>query len=101
MCDFDHAAGGAGRGHARPQARLSAAAVGQVGYDFGGRKKLIKLGRQTSYAEGFCARRVRKSCSARDRDLFDGRRDAAIEIDAAFFLRNCYYMIANIQWVNI
>jgi hypothetical protein len=34
----DHAAGGAGLGHARPQAHLSAAPVGPIGDDPGGRK---------------------------------------------------------------
>ena len=39
-------------GHARPETDLSAAAVGALGHD-PAEGKVIKLGRQTSYTEGF------------------------------------------------
>ena len=45
-------AGRADLGHARPQADLSAAAVGRSG-TISAEGKVVKLGRQTSYAEGF------------------------------------------------
>jgi hypothetical protein len=50
--DLDQAAGRAGLGDPRSQINLFAAAVGQVGHHLG-EGKFIKLGRQTSYTEGF------------------------------------------------
>ena len=59
-------------GHARSQIDLSAAALGQSG-TISAEGKVVKLGRQTSYAEGFVRDGGRQSCGARDRDLLDDR----------------------------
>ena len=69
---FDHAAGGAGLRHPRPEADLSAAAVGEIGHDLGGRQ-----GDETQPPDQLRrrlgARRGRQSRGARDCDVFDGR----------------------------
>ena len=65
------------------------------GHDLGGRQS-----RKARPPDQLCRRlrprRLRQSCSARDRDLLDDRRGVESEIDAAFFAHNCYYMTANI-----
>jgi hypothetical protein len=86
----DHAASRAGFGHPRPETHFFATAVGEVGHHLG-RGKADKTGPPDQLCRRFCARRVGQSCGARDRDLFDDRRGAANEIDAAFFGRNCYW----------
>ena len=58
--------------------------------------KVVKLGRQTSYAEGFVRDASGQSCGARDRDVLDDRGWRKGEIDAAFRAPNCYYMTENI-----
>ena len=86
-------AGRADLGHARSEADLSAAVVGQVGHHRGGRKA-----GQARPPDQLCRRlrprRRRRSCSARDRDIYDAG-GANREIDAAFRARDCYYMIAD------
>ena len=60
--------------------------------------KVIKLGRQTSYAEGFVrdgAGNLAVHATATFSMIGEPR---ASEIDAAFLVADCYYMTANIQW---
>ena len=62
--------------------------------------KVIKLGRQTSYAEG-SVRDGAGNLAVHATATFSMVGEAEGEIGAAFSARNCYYMTANISWSGL
>ncbi len=82
--DLDHAAGRAGRGDARSQIDLSAAALGQIGDDLGGRQA-DQARPPDQLHRGLCPRRRRQSRSARHRHLFDDGRGLQKRNRCSFF----------------